>query len=70
MSTIKPILVDTKYELRTLKFKKDRFEVKTYDAINKKGSTVVVPISEEYRRIATKSFGYVNLGTYILMCGG
>lgn len=65
------IVGDPKYEIRTMKFKKDKFEIKSYDAQNKKGINKDVIIPEEVKRIATKHFSYVSLGNKsILMTGG
>ncbi|CDW79004.1 kelch motif family protein [Stylonychia lemnae] len=64
------IQADQRYELRTMKFKKDKFEVKTYDSQNKKGITKEIIIPDECKRIATRFFSYVNIGKNIMMSGG
>jgi hypothetical protein len=62
--------LDSKYELKFLRFRKDKFELKIYDAKNKQGSTVEIPVPEQYRRIATVNFGFLNCGSYVVMNGG
>jgi hypothetical protein len=39
--------LDSKYELKFLRFRKDKFEMKIYDAKNKHGSTVEIPVPEQ-----------------------
>ena len=61
---------DSRFELKTLKFVRDRFVIKLYDTQNKKGSQVEVYIPEECRRVPTRHFSYVSLGQHMLMSGG
>lgn len=63
-------ITDQRYEVKTLKFKKDKFEVKIYDCQNKTSKTKHIEIPEESRRVPTKSFGYVSLGADFLLSGG
>eukprot|EP00347_Sterkiella_histriomuscorum_P023731 403333576 len=65
------IVGDPKYEIRTMKFKKDKFEVKSYDAQNKKSTNIEILIPDEIKRIPTRFFSYVNIGNKkVLMSGG
>lgn len=56
--------------MKTLKYSKDKFLVKTFDTKKKKGSVVEIIMPEQIWRIATKFYGYVALDNDILMCGG
>lgn len=67
----KPIQLDQKYELKCFTFNRDKFQIKVFDAQSRqKQDTVNVPIPEQYRRIATKFFSWVNAGSEIIMTGG
>lgn len=61
---------DVKYEVKTVKFSKDKFLVKIYDTVKRKGQTIDIQIPEEVNKIANKFFSYVSIEHEVIMTGG
>lgn len=53
-----------------MKFSKDRFVVRIYDSLMRKGEAIDIPIPDNIKRYPTKFYSYVSIGNEILMAGG
>ena len=65
------LIADQRYEVRSLRFKKDRFELKVYDCENRVGQARSIAVPPTCERVPTRHFGYVGVGAgQILLSGG
>lgn len=59
MSSNNSHYTDARYELKTLKFIKDKFVVKIYDTQSKKGTQIDLEIPYDVSKIPSRNFSYV-----------